>query len=83
MSRVYEELDPAYAAKCSDVTLYSDPKGFFKTLTDELVTLASSGGWLANEFARAAGDSGKLSAVYAHAEVGAFFLLFNFEYARF
>ncbi|KAG7313155.1 hypothetical protein JYU34_000246 [Plutella xylostella] len=69
MSRVYEELDPAYAAKCSDVTLYSDPKGFFKTLTDELVTLASSGGWLANEFARAAGDAGKLSAVYAHAEL--------------
>ncbi|XP_059055268.1 SET and MYND domain-containing protein 4 [Achroia grisella] len=45
MSRVYEDIDPAYAATCSDVTLCSNTKGFFKSLSDELVAIADKG-WI-------------------------------------
>ncbi|XP_075991128.1 SET and MYND domain containing, class 4, member 2 [Anticarsia gemmatalis] len=46
MPRIFEEADAAYAATCSEVTLCSNAKGFFKTLGDELVALADTDGWL-------------------------------------
>ncbi|XP_041987605.1 SET and MYND domain-containing protein 4 [Aricia agestis] len=46
MSRIYEIVDPAYAATCSDVTLCSNNKGFFKKLADELVSMAEENEWL-------------------------------------
>ncbi|CAH2216182.1 jg25402 [Pararge aegeria aegeria] len=46
MSRVYEEFDPAFASVCSDVTVYSNNKGFFKSLAEEIVSLAEVDGWL-------------------------------------
>ncbi|XP_028033589.1 SET and MYND domain-containing protein 4 [Bombyx mandarina] len=48
MSRIYEEVDPVYAATCSDITLCSNSKGFFKGLADDLVSLAGEE-WL-NKF---------------------------------
>lgn len=44
MSRFYQE-DARYAAACSDVTLCSNSKGFFKGLSEELVSKAD-GDWL-------------------------------------
>ncbi|XP_060809650.1 SET and MYND domain-containing protein 4 [Amyelois transitella] len=46
MSKVYEEVDPGFAVKCSDVTLCSNTKGFFKELVEELVSLADKDDWL-------------------------------------
>ncbi|XP_069365158.1 SET and MYND domain-containing protein 4 isoform X1 [Maniola hyperantus] len=46
MSRVYEEFDAAFASICSDVTVYSNNKGFFKNLAEEIVLLAEVDGWL-------------------------------------
>ncbi|KAJ2954157.1 hypothetical protein O0L34_g2385 [Tuta absoluta] len=40
MSRVYEEEDAGYAAACSDGTLSSPNRGFFRQLADELAALA-------------------------------------------
>lgn len=44
MSRVYD-VDPKFAATCSDITLCSDLKGFFTNLADEAVSMATAG-WL-------------------------------------
>ncbi|KAM3956896.1 SET and MYND domain containing, class 4, member 2 [Aphomia sociella] len=38
MARVYEDMDPAYAATCSDVTLCSNTKGFFRGWSEELMS---------------------------------------------
>lgn len=46
MSRIYEEFDPAFASLCSDVTVYSNKKGFFKNLAEEIVSLAEDDGWM-------------------------------------
>lgn len=46
MSRVYEDFDPSFATICSDVTLYSNNKGFFKNMAEDLVSLADKNGWL-------------------------------------
>ncbi|KAJ8738071.1 hypothetical protein PYW08_000666 [Mythimna loreyi] len=46
MPRIYEETDPGYAAACSNVTLCSNSKGFFKGLGEELVSIADTDGWL-------------------------------------
>lgn len=46
MPRIFEEVDPTFAATCSDVTLCSNPKGFFKNLSEEVVALADTDGWL-------------------------------------
>ncbi|CAK1555037.1 unnamed protein product [Leptosia nina] len=45
MSKIYDDVDPDYAATCSDVTLYSNKKGFFKNLADEVVSIAESSGF--------------------------------------
>ncbi|KAJ0183945.1 hypothetical protein K1T71_000368 [Dendrolimus kikuchii] len=45
MPHISEEIDPTYAAACSDVTLCSSSKGFFKSLADEMVAI-SDVGWL-------------------------------------
>lgn len=67
MSRVYEELDPAYAAACSDVTLYSKSKGFFCAIAEEAVAIASVDEWLA--YFEKVDDTNKVSAVMANKEV--------------
>lgn len=46
MSRIYEDIDPSYAATCSDVTLCSNSKGFFKNLAEELLEIADTDAWL-------------------------------------
>ncbi|XP_023941047.2 SET and MYND domain-containing protein 4 [Bicyclus anynana] len=46
MPRVYEDFDPKYASICSDVTVYSNNKGFFKSLAEEIVSLAEVDGWM-------------------------------------
>lgn len=46
MPRIFEEMDRVYAATCSDVTLCSNPKGFFKNLSEEIVSIANTDGWL-------------------------------------
>lgn len=46
MARIYEDFDSSFAAVCSDVTLYSNNKGFFKNLVEDLVSLAERDGWL-------------------------------------
>ncbi|XP_026758379.1 SET and MYND domain-containing protein 4 [Galleria mellonella] len=42
MARVYDNIDPAYAATCSDVTLCSNNKGFFRNLSENLVAIADT-----------------------------------------
>ncbi|XP_072930966.1 SET and MYND domain-containing protein 4 [Epargyreus clarus] len=46
MSRIYEEIDPAYAAACSDVTLCYSNKGFFRGFSEDIVSLAEADNWL-------------------------------------
>ncbi|CAH2103239.1 unnamed protein product [Euphydryas editha] len=46
MTQVYEDFDPTFAAVCSDVTLYSNNKGFFKGFVEQIVSLAEEDGWL-------------------------------------
>nr|XP_026500608.1 SET and MYND domain-containing protein 4 [Vanessa tameamea] len=46
MTCIYEDFDSAFASVCSDVTLYSNNKGFFKGLVEEIVSLAEVDGWL-------------------------------------
>lgn len=46
MTRVYEDFDPAFAAVCSDVTLYSNNKGFFKGFVEQILSIAEEDGWL-------------------------------------
>lgn len=46
MARSYEEIDPAYTATCSDVTLCSNSKGFFQELGEEIVNVADKNGWI-------------------------------------
>lgn len=67
MSRVYEELDPTYAAACSDVTLYSNSKGFFCAIAEEAVAMASADQWL-HKFEKVE-DANKVGAVMANKEV--------------
>lgn len=67
MSRVYEELDPAYATACSDVTLYSNSKGFFSAIADEAVAMASVDQWL-HKFEKV-DDAKKVATVIANKEV--------------
>lgn len=64
---MYEELDPAYAAACSDVTLCSNSKGFFCAIADEAVAIASADQWL-HEFEKV-DDTEKVAAVMANKEV--------------
>ncbi|XP_063891041.1 SET and MYND domain-containing protein 4 [Helicoverpa armigera] len=61
MPRIYEETDPGYAAACSNVTLCSNSKGFFKGLGEELVAMAEGDGWL-DKF-EAVDDGQKVAAV--------------------
>lgn len=61
MPRIYEETDPGYAAACSNVTLCSNSKGFFKGLGEELVAIAEGDGWL-DRF-EAVDDGQKVAAV--------------------
>lgn len=68
MSRIYEDVDPAYAAVCSDVTLCSNSTGFFKSLAEELVSVAETDGWL--QTFEATDDGKKVSAVMENKEVG-------------
>lgn len=42
MPHIYEEMDPTYAAACSDITLCSSSKGFFKSFAEDLVAMASA-----------------------------------------
>lgn len=67
MSRVYEELDPAYAAACSDITLYSNSKGFFRAIAEEAVAMASADQWL-HKFDEV-DDAKKVTAVKENKEV--------------
>lgn len=67
MARVYEELDPAYATACSDVTLCSNSKGFFCAIAEEAVAIASADQWLDN-FEKV-DDPKKVAAVMANKEV--------------
>lgn len=67
MSRVYEELDPVYAAACSDVTLFSNSKGFFGAIAEEAVAMASANQWL-HKFENV-DDVKKVAAVMANVEV--------------
>jgi hypothetical protein len=67
MSRVYEEFDPGYAATCSDVTLCSNTKGFFKNFAEDLVAIAESNNWL-QEFEKVE-DGKKVAAVKENKEV--------------
>ncbi|CAF4743725.1 unnamed protein product [Pieris macdunnoughi] len=46
MSRIYDEVDSGYAEACSDVTVCSNKKGFFKDLANEVVSIAESTGFL-------------------------------------
>lgn len=69
MSKVFEEVDPGYAATCSNATLCSNPKGFFRDLADNLVELAKKNDWLSQEFEKRNGDAEKISAVYENEEV--------------
>ncbi|CAH4038989.1 unnamed protein product [Pieris brassicae] len=46
MSRIYDEVDSGYAEACSDVTVCSNKKGFFKSLANEVVSIAESSGFL-------------------------------------
>ncbi|KAG6446964.1 SET and MYND domain-containing protein 4 [Manduca sexta] len=66
MSRIYEEIDPSYAVACSDVTLCSNSKGFFKSLGEELVSLADAA-WL-DSFEKIE-DGKKVSAVLENKDV--------------
>lgn len=70
MSRVYEQFDPGFAATCSDVTLCSNTKGFFKTLTENMVSLAESDNWLQN-FEKIE-EGKKVAAVMENKEVSRF-----------
>lgn len=45
MSRVHLEVDAGYAAACSDVTLCSNSKGFFKGLAEDVLAVAGDA-WL-------------------------------------
>ncbi|KAL4717714.1 hypothetical protein ACJJTC_000863 [Scirpophaga incertulas] len=67
MARVYEDIDPGYADTCSDVTLCSSSKGFFKAFTEELVTIAENKNWL-KEFEKIE-DVNKVSAVQENEEL--------------
>lgn len=67
MPRIYEETDPNYAASCSNITLCSNSKGFFKGLGEELVSMAEAGGWL--DTLEAVHDSKKVAAVLANETV--------------
>ncbi|CAG4984743.1 unnamed protein product [Parnassius apollo] len=46
MSRIYEDVDPAYAANCSNITLCSNTVGFFKNFSDEIISIAEEDNWL-------------------------------------
>lgn len=46
MSLIYEEVDPVYAKKCSNITLCSNTAGFFKDLSEEVVSLAEEDDWI-------------------------------------
>ncbi|CAH0703095.1 unnamed protein product [Spodoptera exigua] len=67
MPRIYEETDPSYAATCSNITLCSNSKGFFKGLGEELVSIAEADGWL-DKF-EAVQDAKKVAAVLANETV--------------
>ncbi|RVE43980.1 hypothetical protein evm_011364, partial [Chilo suppressalis] len=64
---VYEDFDVEYATKCSDVTLCSNTKGFFKTLAEDMVSLAENNDWL-QEFQKIE-DSKKIEAVKNNKEI--------------
>lgn len=64
---MYEELDPAYATTCSDVTLYSVSKGFFREIAEETVAMARADQWL-HKF-EGVDDSDKVAAVKANKKV--------------
>ncbi|XP_050684054.1 SET and MYND domain-containing protein 4 [Leptidea sinapis] len=61
MSQIYDEADSAYATACSDVTICSNNKGFFKQLSDEIMSIADTDGWI-NTFEKL-DDTRKVSAV--------------------
>lgn len=61
MARVYEDVDPSFATICSDVTLYSNNKGFFKNVAEDLVSIADRDGWL--ETLETVKDNEKISTV--------------------
>ncbi|CAG4941880.1 unnamed protein product [Colias eurytheme] len=61
MSRIYEDVDSTYAEACSDVTLCSNKKGFFKNFAEEIVSIAESNEWL-ETFEKVA-DGEKVAAV--------------------
>lgn len=67
MARVYDEFDPGYAVRCSDVTLCSEPQGFFSSLASSAAELTDPA-WLSTLDA-AVGDGAKLDVVYGHTEV--------------
>ncbi|XP_068618565.1 SET and MYND domain-containing protein 4 [Battus philenor] len=46
MSVGYEALDPAYAERCNNATLYSDRVGFIKNLVEDVIVLANGDNWL-------------------------------------
>ncbi|CAG9789007.1 unnamed protein product [Diatraea saccharalis] len=67
MARIYEELDVDYATKCSDVTLCSNTKGFFKTLAEDMVSIAENNNWL-QDFEKTE-DAKKIEAVKHNKEI--------------
>ncbi|XP_028164357.1 SET and MYND domain-containing protein 4 [Ostrinia furnacalis] len=67
MSRVYEDVDPGFAATCSDITLYSKTKGFFKNFADDIVSIAENDNWL-DSFEKVE-DGKKVAAVMENKEI--------------
>ncbi|XP_063838050.1 SET and MYND domain-containing protein 4 [Ostrinia nubilalis] len=67
MSRVYEDVDPGFAATCSDITLYSKTKGFFKNFAEDIVSIAENDNWL-DSFEKVE-DGKKVAAVMENKEI--------------
>ncbi|KAL0902216.1 hypothetical protein ABMA27_000140 [Loxostege sticticalis] len=67
MSRVYEDFDPGFAATCSDVTLCSKTKGFFKDLAEDIISIAENDNWL--ESFEKIEDGKKVTAVMENKEI--------------
>lgn len=80
MSRVYEAVDAAYAAACSDGTLCSGARGFFRGLAEEMVAAAAADGAL--DALEAAPPAAKLAAVLENKQVQIFDTLLRNEGTR-
>lgn len=66
MSRI--QLDPNYAARCSEKTLQSDDDGFFLSFADNLAEIAGDV-WIEKTFGKLRSDREKLNILYTYEPV--------------